>query len=220
MINYNSVLKVVNPGDPEASLLLRKPRSPQGQGGPDPTSPTGLTHVGGPRWDGIDHPAYRAILAWLREASSASSTPEVRPMADGHAPGFEPTLATDGDSGTYWQTEFLGGNPGYPHELALDLGSPRRVDGLLYVPRQDSSKGRVKDYEVRDSEDGRTWSSPLVRGTWSDDPTDKYVALPGRMARFVQLRGLSEVNGLASMSASELAVDSSPGPRPLDGDSR
>ena len=47
MINYNSALKVVNLGEPEASLILRKPRSPHGQGGADPRSPTGLTHVGG-----------------------------------------------------------------------------------------------------------------------------------------------------------------------------
>ena len=77
MINYNSVLKVVNLGEPESSLILRKPRSPQGQGGPDPASPTGLTHVGGPRWDSTEHPAYKAILAWIREASPAPSGSEV-----------------------------------------------------------------------------------------------------------------------------------------------
>ncbi len=209
LINYNSVLKVVNRGEAEASLLLRKPRSPQGQGGPDPASPTGLTHVGGPRWEGADHPAYRAILDWLREASRSTDAPEPRATADGHASGFEPGLATDGDPATYWQTEFVGANPAYPHELTLDLGSSRRVDGLLYVPRQDSSKGRVKDFEIRVSEDGRTWSGPIARGNWPDDPADKFVALPGRVARFVQFRGLSEVNGLASMSAAELAVDSS-----------
>ncbi len=69
LINYNSALKLVNLGEPEASLILRKPISPEGQGGPDPASPTGLTHVGGPRWNGVEHPAYRAILGWIREAS-------------------------------------------------------------------------------------------------------------------------------------------------------
>jgi hypothetical protein len=69
VVNYHSALKVVNLGDPESSLLLRKPRSPQGQGGADPSSPTGLTHVGGPRWESADHPAYRAILDWIREGS-------------------------------------------------------------------------------------------------------------------------------------------------------
>ena len=73
MINYNSALKVVNLGEPEASLILRKPRSPQGQGGADPSSPTGLTHVGGPRWESTEHPAYRAILDWIREASRSAA---------------------------------------------------------------------------------------------------------------------------------------------------
>ena len=77
LVNYNSVLKVVNLGEPESSLILRKPRSPQGQGGPDPASPTGLTHVGGPRWDSTEHPAYKAILAWIREASPAANGSEV-----------------------------------------------------------------------------------------------------------------------------------------------
>ena len=68
MINYNSALKVVNLGEPEASLILRKPRSPHGAGGADPSSPTGLTHVGGSRWESTESPAYRAILDWIREA--------------------------------------------------------------------------------------------------------------------------------------------------------
>ena len=139
MINYNSLLKVINLGDPEASLLLRKPRSPLGLWSPDASSPTGLTHVGGPRWEGAEHPSSRAILAWIREASaqaaSGSNGLEARPSADGYAPGFEPRLAADGDLETYWQTEFIGASPGYPHELTLDLGSSRKVDGLLYVPR-------------------------------------------------------------------------------------
>jgi cellulose synthase operon protein C len=88
VVNYKSALKVINLGDPEASLLLRKPRSPLGQGAPDEASPTGLTHVGGPRWDGIDHPAYRAILNWIRETSEEAGVdapfnpgprPEARP---------------------------------------------------------------------------------------------------------------------------------------------
>jgi hypothetical protein len=65
-VNYASALKVVDMSQPEESLLLRKPRSPYGQGELDPGGPTGLTHVGGLRWDGPEHPAYRAILEWIR----------------------------------------------------------------------------------------------------------------------------------------------------------
>ena len=126
MINYNSALKVVNLGEPESSLILRKPRSPQGQGVPMPRAPPGLTHVGGPRWDSPEHPAYQAILAWIREASSAAaSSPaaSVTLTADSHAPGYEPARAGDGDLSTLWHTEFIGAMPGYPHELTIDLGS-------------------------------------------------------------------------------------------------
>jgi hypothetical protein len=213
MINYNSALKVVNLGEPESSLILRKPRSPEGQGGVDPSSSTGLTHVGGARWNSKEHPAYRAIFDWIREASNAASRSEM-PLAltaDSHAPGYKPALAGDGDVSTIWHTEFIGAMPGYPHELTIDVGSPRRVEGLLYIPRQDSSNGRVRDFEVRVSMDGKAWSAPQAKGSWADESTFKSVALPGPIARFVQLRGLSEVNGLPVMSAAEVVVDTSPG---------
>ena len=60
--------------------------------------------------------------------------------------------------------EFVGATPGYPHELVIDLGSPRPIEGLLYVPRQDSSNGRVKDYEVRVSKDGQTVDARSIMG--------------------------------------------------------
>src|SRR5262249_30485694 len=117
IVNYNSVQKVVNLGDPGSSLLLRKPRSPQGQG--DNERPTGLTHVGGPRWHDDDHRAFQAILKWIRGASqSAPDNPGAhRLTADSFAPGYEPALAGDGDTTTLWRTEFIGGTPGYPHQV-------------------------------------------------------------------------------------------------------
>ncbi len=91
MINYQSALKVVNLSEPESSLILRKPRSPRGQGDEDPSSPTGLTHVGGPRWDGPDHPACRAIMDWIREASRAADLSDTRgPLTRPVAPGAKP----------------------------------------------------------------------------------------------------------------------------------
>jgi HEAT repeat protein len=218
MINYNSALKVVNLGDPESSLLLRKPLSPQGQGAPDPGSPTGLTHVGGPRWQSTDHPGYRAILDWIRQAArSAESQPgPEKYSADSYAPDYAPVQAGDGDLTTIWHTEFIGAMPGYPHELVVDLGSPRRVEGLLYVPRQDSPNGRVKDFEIRLSNDGKAWSRPLATGSWPNEPGFQYVALPVQTARYVQLRGLSEVEGRPVMSAAEITVESTPQDRATD----
>ncbi len=217
MINYNSALKVVNLGEPEASLILRKPRSPHGAGGADPSSPTGLTHVGGSRWDSTESPAYRAILDWIREASlsAAGQAGSATYSAESYSPGYEPALAGDGDLSSIWHTEFVGASPGYPHELVVDLGSPRDLEGLLYVPRQDSSNGRVRDFEIRTSSDGRSWSKPLASGHWQNDTTFKYVPLSGPPARFVQLRGLNEVEGRPFMSAAEVSVETKPPASPL-----
>lgn len=212
MINYNSALKVVNLGEPESSLILRKPRSPHGAGGADPASPTGLTHVGGIRWENTESPAYKAILDWIREASrSATGRGEAETITtDSYSPGYEPALAGDGDLSTIWHTEFVGASPGYPHELTVDLGSLLAVDGLLYIPRQDSPNGRVKDFEIRTSADGRSWSPPVATGRWQNDTTFKYVPLSGQTARYVQLRGLTEVEGRPIMSAAEVSVESHP----------
>jgi hypothetical protein len=212
MINYNSALKVVNLGDPEASLILRKPRSPHGAGGPDSSSPTGLSHVGGARWESTDAPAYRAILEWIQDAARSASghDGEERYSADSYSPGYEPALAGDSDLSTIWHTEYVGASPPYPHELVIDLGSQREALGLLYVPRQDGPNGRVKDFEIRVSLDRKTWSGVVASGRWPNDPTFRFVPLGGAIARYVALRGVSEVEGRPFMSAAEVTVESRP----------
>ncbi len=210
LINYDSALKVVNLGDPGRSLLLRKPLGATGPGEAEGSGPTGLTHGGGPRWDGPDHPAYRAILSWIRESSAPGDDPAPLASADHFAPGHDATLAVDGDPLTSWQTESAGANPSYPHDLTLDLGRLRPIDGISYTPRQDSSRGRVADYEIWLSDDGQGWSGPVARGAWLDEAGSRYVPLDGRPGRFLKLRGLSEVNGLPSMSVGDLALDLPP----------
>ena len=79
---------------------------------------------------------------------------------------------------TIWHTEFVGAMPGFPHELVIDLGARRRVEGLLYIPRQDSTNGRVKDFEICASDDGKAWSAPVAQGRWPNDPSFKYVCAP------------------------------------------
>jgi F5/8 type C domain len=114
--------------------------------------------------------------------------------AASHLDGYDAALAADGDIDTLWHSEANSSSRrGYPHDLTIDLGSPRRLDGLLYVPRQDNTHGLVKDFEVWTS-DGKTWGEPLAKGIWNSRPTFRFVRLPVRTARFVRFRGLSEVN--------------------------
>jgi len=211
MLNYNSALKVINLGDPEQSLIVRKPRSPHGQGEESGESPTGLTHVGGPRWESSQHPAYLKMLAWIRAASASvgqSTTSSWRVFADSYSPDHPPGLAVDGDPDTFWHTEYIGAMPGYPHEFIIDLGKSQKVSGLTYVPRTDgNSNGRIKDFEVYVSADAKDWGRVVAKGTWANDATTKYVPLQPTPGRYVKLRGLREVNNQPYMSAAEIAVD-------------
>ena len=64
--NYTSALRVVDTINPENSLLLRKPISDASQEGVVGARRT--PHGGGPRWSGIEDPAYRTVLEWINGA--------------------------------------------------------------------------------------------------------------------------------------------------------
>jgi hypothetical protein len=61
--NYQTALKVVDPANPEASLMLRKPTSNSESEG----VPGALAHGGGVRF-AKDSPEYSTILAWIKGA--------------------------------------------------------------------------------------------------------------------------------------------------------
>ena len=68
--NYRSALKVVDPDNPENSLILRKPLSTAEVEG---TFGASLAHGGGQRWNSADHTAYKTILEWIRGAKLTSN---------------------------------------------------------------------------------------------------------------------------------------------------
>ncbi|NUM53564.1 MAG: discoidin domain-containing protein [Candidatus Hydrogenedentes bacterium] len=205
--NYRSLLKVINISDPEQSLVLRKPRSPFGTGASSEESPTGVTHVGGTRWDdGTANEAYQAILAFVRSARDETAPQTLTASADSYSPEYPPSAAVDGNPATSWHTEFVGAMPGYPHEIVIALESPREIAGLTYYPRQDSANGRVKEFEIYVSADGKDWGNAVGKGVWENDALPKTAFVPRTTAAFVKLRGLSEVTGQPFMSAAEVEV--------------
>ncbi len=88
--------------------------------------------------------------------------------------------AIDNQNSTYWHSaysEASGGRPPFPHELIIDLGSPKAFSGLACLPRQDSSNGRIKDYQVYGSVDGIAWGNPVAEGTFANNTSLKTVAI-------------------------------------------
>ena len=56
--------------------------------------------------------------------------------------------AIDGQTANYWHTEWGAAQPGYPHQLVLNLGKTETISGFRYVPRQSDGPGRIKDYRI------------------------------------------------------------------------
>jgi beta-galactosidase len=58
--------------------------------------------------------------------------------------------AIDGQTASFWHTQWGGASPAHPHCLVLDLGRAETIGGFRYVPRPGDAGvgGRIKDYEV------------------------------------------------------------------------
>lgn len=91
----------------------------------------------------------------------------------------DPIHAADGDPSTYWHSRW---NPKVnpPHSLTLMLAKPIAVATIRIVPRQDMSNGRIKDYEILASADGKKWES-VTTGSFPDSPRPQVVKLPKPM---------------------------------------
>ena len=99
--------------------------------------------------------------------------------------------AIDGNPSTHWHTAWSGS--ALPHEIVVDMGATHLVDGLTYLPRQDGgSNGHIGRYEVYASTDRNAWGTAVATGTWDDSSAAKRVTFPGKAARYLRLRALSE----------------------------
>jgi len=73
-LNFEAVARLVNPDEPEASRLLRKPLV-EGAGGES-------YHTGGKYWESTEHVEYQTILQWIEMADPESLGSETLPEVD------------------------------------------------------------------------------------------------------------------------------------------
>lgn len=75
----------------------------------------------------------------------------------------------DNNSGSFWHSQWQGGQPGPPHWFIIDMGKSNVLNGIMILPRQGvGSDGRPKDAVVEVSEDNATWST-VANITFADD---------------------------------------------------
>jgi hypothetical protein len=138
-----------------------------------------------------------------------NASPAVAATADSSAASNPASYAIDGNSATFWGTSTVMPVPGYPHEITLDLGSVKSVNGLSYLTRQDGcSNGMILQYEIHLSSDdenysevtggsldyGPTWHEFNCSGVSFLLPKRQSVTFPTTNARYVELVGLGSVS--------------------------
>jgi glucose/arabinose dehydrogenase/PKD repeat protein len=112
----------------------------------------------------------------------------------------------DGNTATYWHTQWRDADPPHPHEIVLRMNGTYDVTNLYYRPRQDSVNGRIARYQVFTSLDGAAWGSAVASGTFANGTAEQTITFAPKTARYVLLRALSEVNGKPWTTVAELGV--------------
>ena len=124
----------------------------------------------------------------------------------------------DNNQSTIWHTNYSGNvdNQSYDkHYLIFELEEETEVNGLRYLPRQDSqANGIITSYEVSVSTDGVNYTV-VKTGTWGTDRNWKLASFDEVSAKYVKLRTIAAQNGYFS-SAAEIRV-TVPAPEKLAG---
>jgi alpha-L-fucosidase len=103
-------------------------------------------------------------------------------------------LAIDGDPATFWQTPWAGDGQKSPRSISIDMGQAHRIEGLVYLPRQDGQVGGTAvRYRFETSEDGVNWHVAVDNGTFAniqnnpDLQTARFAPVRARYFRFTAL---------------------------------
>ena len=113
----------------------------------------------------------------------------------------------DGDPNTYWHTVYSVTVAKYPHWIDFDCAEVKTIKGFTYLPRQNSSNGNIKDYQLQVSNDGKNWGEIIVKGSFENNQEEKRVMFTKPVkARYVRFTALSSQNGDDFATGSEIKI--------------
>ncbi len=114
---------------------------------------------------------------------------------------------TDGDPSTIWHSMYSVTVAQYPHWIDFDAGEQKTIKGFIYLPRQQGSNGNIKKYKIQVSNDGKTWSKPIIKGKFANNSKAKRVLFKKPVkARYVRFTALSSQNGQDFASGAEFTL--------------
>ncbi|MCO5260573.1 MAG: discoidin domain-containing protein [Crocinitomicaceae bacterium] len=119
--------------------------------------------------------------------------------------------AIDGDSTKFWHTQWQGAQPGYPHEIQINLGSSHDVSGISLLSRYDNPYGKAKQYEIYLSNDGTNWQVAQSTGDFTYPNVNAaaqrtYVFFGAVAAQYVRIKLLSSYGNYYYSVISEIDI--------------
>ena len=115
------------------------------------------------------------------------------------------TNVLDGDTNTIWHTQINDVNR--PHEIHFNLGAAYAIDGFRYFPRQTGEDGRIEEYHIYVSADGKNWGTPVAIGQFANNAIEQRVQFSPKIGQFIRLVAITEVNGNRWASMAEANVE-------------
>ena len=116
--------------------------------------------------------------------------------------------AIDGKPSKVWHSQFSQEKKKHPHELVIDLGQNRMINGFYYLARQDKGwNGAFEETEFYVSDNADHFpEEPYVRCLFKKEKQAQRVEGDKIKARYVLVRNISEVSGNDFGSAADIAV--------------
>ena len=154
-------------------------------------------------------------IGGIQIVATGSPAPVMTATATSHQSGNEPAKALDGNTNTFWHSQWSPNLP-LPQSITIDQGSVKTVASLRYLPRQDggsgAAHGNITSYNIYVSTNGSTFTKVVDLGTWSSDSSRKTANFTPVSARYVRLEAITGHGGWAN--ASEITLSDTPWYKP------
>lgn len=120
----------------------------------------------------------------------------------------------DGNKGSFWHSKWQGSEPGYPHELVIDLGKEYPLKEFVYTARNVAAAPHcaIKRYELYLSTSRSTWGDPVLSGELANQNESQTISfekpVKGRYVRFRALSPHQEGSPSAAVAEFDFLKDS------------
>jgi beta-galactosidase len=113
----------------------------------------------------------------------------------------------DGNNETFWHSKWQSSPDAMPHHVIIDLGREVTLKGVIYLPRQDMSSGRIEKYEIFAGNDTNRFGAAVAQGKWANSEEDQKVMFKAPVkGRYLKLVTKSGVNGQQFAAVAELDI--------------